>query len=71
MGRPAPVFWWDHDLNDAVIVQSDYPGGEVLARFPVQHKKRATDMSPQIKLAENLIADFYAGRKTPDWYAKL
>jgi hypothetical protein len=70
MGRPAPTFWWDFYGTDqehpvGVIVQSDYPGGAVLARFP--GPTGAKTLEPQIAQAQELIADFKAGRKTPTW----
>lgn len=64
MGKPAPKFWWDFvDNATAIIVQSDYPGGEELARFvcDIGHAE------VQIEQASRLIADFEAGRKTPNW----
>lgn len=61
MGRPAPAFWWDHK-DDAIIVQSNYDGGECLATFPYKD-----DASKAIELADQLIADFAAGRTTPQW----
>lgn len=69
MGRPSPDFWWDMvDNATAVIVQSDWPGGEELARFaPANTKPASVGLEPQIALAESLIADYKAGRKTPVW----
>jgi len=63
MGKPAPTYWWDIN-NQSVIVQSDYPGGECLARYPVLEGQGA-DL--QIATAETLIEDFEAGRRKPDW----
>lgn len=69
MGKPAPCFWWDfeHGKNGelAVIVQSDYPGGDELARFDVPKKELFADS--YILQAEKLIDDFKTGRKTPLW----
>ena len=63
MSKPAPRFWWD--MNDhAVIVQSDHPGGEELARFEGEPGK---DLEPQVVEAEKLISDYESGRKTPEW----
>lgn len=65
MSKPAPKFWWDFvDNATAVIVQSNYPGGEELARFDAPSRGGAEQ---QIHAAEQLIADFHAGRKTPTW----
>lgn len=63
MGKPAPTYWWDYiDNASAIIVQSDYPGGEELARFPVNG-----DEDIQLEKVEKLISDFNSGRKTPKW----
>ena len=67
MGRPIPSYWWDFDSKQDVIVQSDWPGGECLARFYVEEK---ADTEAQIAEAEQLIGDFKAGRKTPPWGIK-
>lgn len=61
MTKPAPKFWWDFSLAGTIIVQSDWPGGEKLAEFVYGNSGEA------IKQAEALIADFEAGRKTPEW----
>ena len=72
MSKPAPSFWWDmvHPPGNPtyILVQSDYPGGEALARFdaPTAQPKEE-GLEPQIAQAEALIADFQAGRKTPQW----
>lgn len=61
MGKPAPTFWWDYvDDATAIIVQSDYPGGEELARFNLG------DGDASAK-AQALIEDYQSGRKTPQW----
>lgn len=62
MGRPAPNFWWDFAQpgESPIIVQSDWPGGERLAEF---HFFESADAA--IEQAQALIADYYAGRKTP------
>lgn len=67
MGRPTPDFWWDFYPagGDSIIVQSNYPGGEELARFTKPESQLG--MEPQIAAAEELIAEFRAGRKTPRW----
>jgi hypothetical protein len=67
MGRPAPTFWWDMvDNATAVIVQSDWPGGQELARFkPAESQPASVGLVPQIDQAESLISDFKAGRQTP------
>lgn len=66
MTKQAPNFWWDTiDTPSAIIVQSDYPGGERLAIF--ESVNTHPDMSLQIRQAEDIIADFTAGRKTPKW----
>ena len=63
MPKPTPVYWWDYSENTtAIIVQSDRKGGECLARFTF-----ADNAETAIAKAEALIADFCAGRKTPDW----
>ena len=62
MGRPAPTYWWDF-ADDCVIVQSDYPGGERLAALPLVDDNAES----VIARAEELIADYRAGRKTPQW----
>lgn len=67
MGKPAPTFWWKFNYDNgekSIIVQSDYPGGQELARFTAP---KATYLDHQIELAEKLIDDFVSGRKTPDW----
>lgn len=69
MGR-TPNFWWDFapGVTDAVIVQSDWPGGGELARFTMPDEQSEREgLEPQIIEAERLIADFKAGRKTPAW----
>jgi hypothetical protein len=64
MGKPAPKYWWDFvDNATAIIVQSDYPGGEELARFVCG----VGNAELEIAQAERLIADFAAGRKAPNW----
>ncbi len=68
MSKPAPRFWWDivHCVaNSAVIVQSDYPGGEELARF--EQSSLCVSLEAEIAQAEALIDDFESGRKTPEW----
>lgn len=64
--KRAPSFWWDFAPDDemAVIVQSDYPGGQELARFK---NSGSADCEQQIEKAVALIEDFKAGRKTPAW----
>jgi predicted transcriptional regulator len=66
MGKPAPTFWWDFN-NKSVIVQSDYPGGECLARFVIPEDQ---DAQAQITAAEGVISDYEAGRKTPQWHVR-
>lgn len=69
MGRPAPKFWWDFVGNEChVLVQSDWPGGEELAMFKAAPGEKCRDA--QIAQAEELIADYIAGRKTPPWGAR-
>lgn len=64
MSKPAPKYWWDFvDNATAIIVQSDYPGDEELERFVCG----VGCAEIQIAQAERLIADFKAGRKTPNW----
>ncbi len=67
MGKPAPTYWWDYRNDDKggvdVIVQTDYPGGDCLARFPVLGKYSDN----QVQQAGQLISDCKAGRKTPQW----
>ena len=66
MGKPTPKFWWDYTgPNQDVTVQSDYPGGESLAVFKAAAGQKYRD--EQVSQAEALIADFTAGRKTPQW----
>lgn len=66
MGKPAPKFWWKFTGPTLdVTVQSDYPGGESLAVFKAAPGHKFRD--EQVALAEKLIADFVAGRKTPQW----
>lgn len=66
MGKPVPKFWWDFVGNEChVLVQSDWPGGEALAIFKAPHGEKYRDA--QIAQAEELIADYQAGRKTPPW----
>ena len=65
MGRPAPTFWWDFTEDFSIIVQSDWPGGEALAVFHPVPGEQYCDV--QIQQAEQLIADYRAGRKTPIW----
>jgi hypothetical protein len=62
--KPAPKFWWDFAQpgESPIIVQSDYKGGERLAKF---YFEKYADKA--IEQAETLIADFEAGRKTPEW----
>ena len=60
--RPAPTYWWDF-VDNKVVVQSDYTGGERLAEFEIL----ACNSDTAIYLAEKLIADYKAGRKTPNW----
>jgi hypothetical protein len=69
MGRRSPEFWWDMvDNASAVIVQSDWPGGQELARFtPAENQSRSVGLEPQIAQAESLINDYKSGRKTPLW----
>lgn len=63
MGKPTPNYWWDFtDSATAVIVQSDYPGGDELGRFEIVDYAELA-----IEAAEKLISDFIAGRKTPAW----
>jgi len=68
MGRPAPKFWWDfiHENGNvvAIIVQSDYPGGEELERMPL---RRGQDNESQMQIADQMIADLTAGRRIPNW----
>lgn len=73
MGRPAPKFWWDFSDNaSAVIVQSDWPGGQELARFtPAGTQPASAGLEPQIAQAEALIADYIAGRQKPTWAKQL
>lgn len=60
MLKPSPRYWWDFTTDTAyIIVQSDYPVGEELARF--------TANSSGLSSAEKLINDFESGRKTPNW----
>jgi hypothetical protein len=66
MSRPAPNFWWnfqgpDHD----VVVKSDWPGGECLARFKAAPGEKYRDA--QIFQADALIQEYRTGRKTPQW----
>lgn len=63
MGKPAPKFWWDF-RDDNVIVQGDYPGGDCLDSFPIIGDG---DAARVIEVAEGVIADYAAGRKTPNW----
>ena len=66
MPQPAPSFWWDFvGENCDVVVQSNYPGGERLAVFSGPENRHWRD--PEIALADELISDFIAGRKTPEW----
>lgn len=65
MSKPTPKFWWDFvDNATAVIVESNYPGGEELARFEVP---KGNGAEQQIRAAEQLIADYQSGCKTPAW----
>lgn len=67
MARKTPDFWWDFDgKNLDVIVQSDWPGGEMLAIFTAALGTIGRDY--QIAQAESLIAEYKSGRKTPPWY---
>lgn len=61
--KPVPRFWWDFDKELNVIVQSDQPGGECLARFVAVPGEQ--DAESRIQQAQKLIADFEAGRATP------
>lgn len=65
--RPAPRYWWDFEHTDdtvtAVIVQSDYPNNDCLARIPIV----GDNGDHAISVADKWIADFKAGRKTPQW----
>lgn len=66
MSKPVPTFWWDFvDNATAVIVESDYPGAHELARFEVPEGRGAEQ---QIHAAEQLIADYQSGRKSPAWH---
>lgn len=65
MGKPSPTFWWDRDNKGDIIVQSDYDGGECLARFPVTPDQN--DAWLQVSHAAELIDDYTSGRKTPNW----
>lgn len=67
MGRPAPSYWWDFNGPDQdVIVQGDWPGGEELARFKAPKGQVGREL--QIAEAEQLIADYKAGRAIPSWW---
>ena len=67
MKRRSPVFWWDFVGRDNnVIVQSDWPGGEMLAIFTAA--PGTIGREHQIAQAESLIAEYKSGRKTPPWY---
>ena len=67
MPQPAPSFWWDFvGENCDVVVQGGYPGGERLAVFSAPENRHWRD--PEIALADALISDFIAGRKTPAWH---
>lgn len=70
MGKPAPTFWWDTANDGMCIVQSDYPGGERLAEFAFKGDANEVNADSAIIEAEKLIADFEAGRKTPNWRKK-
>lgn len=62
----TPSFWWDFNGPESdVIVQSDWPGGQELARFKAPAGQESRE--PEIEMAQALIADFRAGRKTPPW----
>jgi len=66
MGRPAPTFWWKFQGAACdVVVKSDWPGGECLARFKAAPGEPYRDR--QIAEADTLIQDYRAGRKTPLW----
>lgn len=65
MGKPAPKFWWDHDMNGDIIVQGDYAGGECLVRFP--RIPGQDDQSTLVQMAAQMVSDFESGRKTPKW----
>ena len=66
MGRPAPNFWWNFQgpEND-VVVKSDWPGGECLARFKAVPGEKYRDA--QIFQADALIHEYRTGHKTPQW----
>lgn len=62
--RKPPEFWWDFDgPNLDVVVQSDWPGGQCLARFSTASKCK----DKQIEAAEKLIKEYKSGRLTPVW----
>jgi len=66
MPKRSPNFWWDFIGDDnSIVVQSDWLGGESLAVFRAVDGQQYRDA--QIEQAEQLIADFKAGRKTPLW----
>lgn len=62
----TPRFWWDLDGNDIIVKGMRGKGEAVtLARIPA-HGNLFTEAQTQ---AEELIADYRAGRKTPEWTA--
>lgn len=63
MGR-APSYWWDFvDNARAVIVQSDLPGCEELARFTAKPGQAETDDC--VESAELLIQQLKSGQVSP------
>jgi hypothetical protein len=64
MKKPVPRFYWD--LHGHYIVVFGLRGKDdvtELGRFSAVGE----EYSRAIKAAEELIADFKAGRKTPEW----
>lgn len=62
MGRPAPCYWWKIK-DQSIVVYSDWSSH----RQPLAVFRGAGErfLDKQVDLAEELIADFKAGRKHP------